>query len=183
MSDWGDEDSWGDIFRDFDDLERFFSDLERRLMTGFDEMLNQTPPGLIRQQRLPDGRVHTEVGPIVYGYSVTIGPDGKPKITQFGNVNPEAPSPVMGLSDKREPLVDVTADEKQVRVIAEIAGADKDKINFFVSDNGKQLVITAENTDQSRKYEKVVDLPTQVRRDVSGHTYNNGILEVFLARV
>jgi HSP20 family protein len=27
-----------------------------------------------------------EVGPIVYGYSMTIGPEGKPKAREFGKV-------------------------------------------------------------------------------------------------
>ena len=31
-----------------------------------------------------------DIGPIVYGYSMTIGPDGKPRIKEFGNVKPSA---------------------------------------------------------------------------------------------
>jgi HSP20 family protein len=27
-----------------------------------------------------------EIGPLVYGYSATIGPDGKPNVREFGNV-------------------------------------------------------------------------------------------------
>lgn len=27
-----------------------------------------------------------EMGPFVYGYSMTIGPDGKPKVREFGNI-------------------------------------------------------------------------------------------------
>ncbi|HET9805529.1 MAG TPA: hypothetical protein VFP49_01340 [Nitrososphaeraceae archaeon] len=28
-----------------------------------------------------------EVGPVVYKYSMTIGPDRKPKVREFGNIN------------------------------------------------------------------------------------------------
>ena len=38
--------------------------------------------------RLKEGGKVREVGPIVYGYSMTIGPDGKPRIREFGNVKP-----------------------------------------------------------------------------------------------
>ena len=34
----------------------------------------------------PKGDKVREIGPIVYGYSVVVGPDGKPRITEFGNV-------------------------------------------------------------------------------------------------
>ena len=44
------------------------------------------PEELVREYQAPDGTKVREVGPIVYGYSMTIGPDGKPHISQFGNV-------------------------------------------------------------------------------------------------
>ena len=44
------------------------------------------PKELIREYQTPDGAKVREVGPLVYGYSMTIGPGGKPKVREFGNV-------------------------------------------------------------------------------------------------
>jgi HSP20 family protein len=49
--------------------------------------------------------------PYYYGYQVTIGPDGRPKVRVFGNVRPSS----RGLVEKtgvRPPLVDTAMDEK-----------------------------------------------------------------------
>jgi HSP20 family protein len=35
-----------------------------------------------------EGGKVTEYGPFVYGYSMTICPDGKPKVREFENVKP-----------------------------------------------------------------------------------------------
>jgi HSP20 family protein len=51
----------------------------------------------------------------VYGYSVKIGPDGKPVIREFGNMRPnigrrrKAP---FNLQDHRDPLVDIVEEGK-----------------------------------------------------------------------
>lgn len=39
----------------------------------------KAPKDLIKEYETPEGGKVREVGPIVYGYSMTIGPDGKPK--------------------------------------------------------------------------------------------------------
>src|SRR5205807_6800400 len=43
--------------------------------------------------------------PFVYGFSMSVGPDGKPVIREFGNVEPGARGPLV--KEEREPLVDV----------------------------------------------------------------------------
>jgi len=54
-----------------------------------------------------------EFGPIVYGYSMTIGPDGKPQVREFGNVKASNGTKIgqyVGakpqISAEREPLSD-----------------------------------------------------------------------------
>jgi HSP20 family protein len=41
---------------------------------------------LVREYITPEGGEVREVGPVVYGYSMTVGPDGKPRVREFGNV-------------------------------------------------------------------------------------------------
>jgi HSP20 family protein len=58
--------------------------------------------------------------------SMTIGPDGKPKVREFGNV--KSPFSSRGfstrplISSEREPLADVTTTDKDVKVVVEIPG-------------------------------------------------------------
>ena len=52
----------------------------------FNDVSSSAPKDLVREYQTSDGAKVREVGPIVYGYSMTIGPDGKPHVREFGNV-------------------------------------------------------------------------------------------------
>src|SRR6185437_820693 len=73
-----------DIFREFDDVQREM----QRMYDQFTDIQTNAPKELIREYETKEGNKVREVGPIVYGYSMTIGPDGKPHIQEFGNVKP-----------------------------------------------------------------------------------------------
>ena len=66
---------------------------------------------------------------------MTVGPDGKPRVKEFGNVK----SPLSGgrgfmrtpiVSSEREPLSDVSITDKEVKVVIEIPGVPKDMIKL-----------------------------------------------------
>jgi HSP20 family protein len=60
------------------DIERMFEES----VLDFDKV----PKELIREYNTStEGKVK-EVGPFVYGYSMTKGSNGKPKVKQFGNI-------------------------------------------------------------------------------------------------
>jgi HSP20 family protein len=89
---------------------------------------------LVREYDTPQGGKVREVGPLVYGYSMTVGPDGKPRVNEFGNMKP---SRRLGfgtsiskpeISGEMEPLADVTTTDKEVKVVIEMPGISKDKI-------------------------------------------------------
>ena len=69
--------TFDDIFREFDDMRR---ETERMFSEQFKNIENKVPKDLIKEYETPKGAKVRQVGPIVYGYSMTIGPDGKPKI-------------------------------------------------------------------------------------------------------
>ncbi|MGN6709012.1 MAG: hypothetical protein ACTHKF_06650 [Candidatus Nitrosocosmicus sp.] len=89
---------WGffdrDFFRDFEDMEK---EMER-MFNQFSDISSNAPKELVREYENQEGDKVREVGPIVYGYSMTIGPDGKPKIREFGNVKPTTAGKVPGRS-------------------------------------------------------------------------------------
>jgi HSP20 family protein len=160
---------WG--FPDIDEMMRQF---ERDFAEQFKELEKDIPKSLVRESKGPDGSTKKEIGPIVYGYSLTIGPDGKPVVREFGNVRKGGGAPWMQLQDKREPLVDVVSSGKEVRVIAEMPGVNKEDIEVTVGD--RSLVISVDRED--RAYYKELDLPGVVDPKGAKSSYNNGVLEI-----
>jgi HSP20 family protein len=160
---------WG-----FPDIDEMMREMERAFSEQFKDMEKELPKGLVRESKTPDGKTKKEIGPIVYGYSVTIGPDGKPVVREFGNIRSGEGTPWKQIQDKREPLVDVVTSGKEVRVIAEMPGVNKEDINVII--NEKSLTISVDREDRS--YYKELDLPGIVDPKGAKSNYNNGILEV-----
>jgi len=156
----------------FPDIEEMMKEMEKDFMQ-FKDIEKQVPKDMIRERTSPDGSVRKEIGPIVYGYSMTIGPDGKPVVREFGNVK-RSDEPLKGITNQREPLVDVVESDKQVRIIAEVPGATKDDIEMSVRD--RTLTISVDNGE--RKYRKELQLPESALVEGSRSSFNNGILEV-----
>ncbi|NIO20046.1 MAG: hypothetical protein GTN76_04710, partial [Candidatus Aenigmarchaeota archaeon] len=63
----------------FGDIEEMMRDIEEMMEREFREFKTRVPKDLIRERKRPDGSTIHEWGPFVYGYSMTVGPDGKPK--------------------------------------------------------------------------------------------------------
>jgi len=156
----------------FPGMEEMMKEMEREFMQ-FKDIEKQVPKDLIREQRSPDGSIKREIGPIVYGYSMTIGPDGKPVIREFGNVK-RGPEPFKGIAEGREPLVDIVDGEKDVRVIAELPGVRKEDIDVQVREG--VIVISVDRED--RKYHKELQLPESALVQGATSNFNNGILEI-----
>jgi len=167
-----------DLFGDFDDMHKVMNRM-------FNDISKTAPKELIKEYETSDGSRVREVGPIVYGYSMTIGPDGKPHVREFGNVKSSGSRSAKNIgqyigakpqiSAEREPLSDLTTTDKEVKVVLEMPGIKKEDIKINAYDE-KVEIKTAENAQ--RKYHKVIDLPKQADIETARSTYNNGILEV-----
>jgi HSP20 family protein len=115
----------------------------------------------------------------VYGYSITIGPDGKPRVKEFGNIK----SPQSGgrgfmrtpmISSERGPLSDLSVADKEVKVVVEMPGVPKDKIKLSAYQD--ELEITSQ--DPERKYHQIVEISPQADIETIRSSYNCGILEI-----
>lgn len=160
------------------DLIDMIRELERRMDEAFRDLSEKVPEKLVRERRLPDGRVIREFGPFVYGYSVTIGPDGKPVVREFGNVKPVPGRPGLTVKEAREPLTEVIEEDSEVKVILEIPGVEKESIEIYVAD-GK---LTVSVDSKGKSYYKAVEIPKDVESEKAKTTYRNGILEITLPR-
>jgi len=160
----------------FADIERMMEEIENEIARSLKDMEEMMPEEMMRERRLPDGSIRREYGPFVYGYSVKIGPDGKPIIREFGNLKPGVSRegrPPLGLQERREPLVDVIEDDDTVKVLAELPGVEKDDIQLFATE--RSLTINVDKPD--RKYYKELEFPTEVDEASARSTYMNGVLE------
>ena len=162
------------FFREFNEIVR---DMERMFEEAFKEF-REMPEGLAREKRLPDGRIVREYGPMVYGYSITIGPDGKPVIREFGNVKPSIKTGALDVKSEREPLVDIMEEAETIKVIAEVPGVEKNDIQLY----GTERSLTIKVDTPTRKYFKEVELPAEVDPKSAKSTYKNGVLEVILKK-
>jgi HSP20 family protein len=179
-----DIDRWLRRFRrrtgfDFENVERMFDDM-------FRDMFETIPKDLYKEERLPDGSTVRRMGPFVYGYSMTMGPDGKPIVREFGNVKPSrrptpfgVPKPSLEVKKEREPLVDVISDNDTIRVIAEVPGVNKDDIKLNCLERMLTIAVESEN----RRYYKEIELPAEVDPKIGKAKYVNGVLEIVLTKI
>ncbi|MEA3191011.1 MAG: hypothetical protein QOD77_1593 [Thermoplasmata archaeon] len=122
----------------------------------------------------------------VSGFSVKVGPDGKPSFNTFGNKPQVKPSkPGVGVpgipsvvSDEREPLTDVIDEGAHVAVTMELPGVSRDQIDLRVNEGDLEISVDTER----RKYHKRVKLPAAVDPATTKATYNNGILDVTIQK-
>jgi len=147
------DDDWNDLFRSFDD--------------DFDVMRE-------RMDRLMEAAIHgTGNDPLVYGFSMRTGADGRPVVQEFGNV-PRGGAPPD--ASCREPLTDVSEEGDRVKVIVELPGVDKQDIDLRSQD--RELTISVDT--ERKKFCKRLELPCDVREDSAVAEYRNGVLTVVM---
>ena len=155
-------------FMDDEDFERIFDEMQRMFeRTDFKEMIED----MFRSGFDPNKR-------FIHGFSMNIGPDGKPKFQEFGNRPTKTPTGEPMLSDEREPLTDIIEGDEDVAITVEIPGVEKEDIDLNVTDDN--LEITVDNP--ARKYHKYVDMPCNVKPKTTKATYKNGVLDVVVKR-
>jgi HSP20 family protein len=142
-----------EMFRGFDDVHREMNSI----LNVFNDLASDAPKDLVREYQTSDGAKVREVGPIVYGYSMTIGPDGKPHVREFGNI--KAGKNISGhnldiqkpyVTAERDPISDVTSTDKEIKIVVEIPGLQEEDIKINAYDNGKVEIKTSNQSP--RKY-------------------------------
>ncbi|PIO06175.1 heat-shock protein Hsp20 [Candidatus Micrarchaeota archaeon CG08_land_8_20_14_0_20_59_11] len=149
------EDDFFSGFGDMDEIfERMMEDMKHLRGSGFGEGMK---PGK---------------GPFVYGVSMRVGQDGKPQISEFGNVEHGR------VKEEREPLVDVLNGERELTVIVELPGVAKEHLKLNTTENALKIEVT----DPQRRFAKRVALPAKVVEESAKAKLKNGILEVVLKK-
>ncbi len=132
-----------------------------------DSMMEDMLQKAMKMPRMEEGPL-----PFVYGFSMSVGPDGRPVIREFGNVEPSARGPL--LKEEREPLVDVMNADGEVVVVSELPGVEKEDIRLEATDR----VLKVEVESAKRRYFKEMELPHLIDPRTARASYKNGVLEV-----
>jgi HSP20 family protein len=150
-----DEDFFGDIFNDnkvMDDIKKMAEEMMK--------MFTSAQPGK----------------PIVHGFKIQFGPDGKPQIEDFGNRSIKTADGEPTISEAIEPLTDIIEGKDDVAITVEIPGVEKDDINLVATEGTLEIKVDS----PKRKYHKIIDLPCNVKTKSTKATYKNGILDIVL---
>lgn len=161
----------------FGDIDNMFREIERMMEKEFKDFAEKVPKDYVKERKLPDGSTVKEFGPFVYGYSMKIGPDGKPEINEFGNLKKSLKGPEV--KEEREPLVDIVETANEIRVVAELPGVEKTDIKLHGTEDSLTISVDTPNY----KYYKDVELPAKVKVREAASTYKNGVLEVVLPKI
>ena len=160
------------VFEGFDEMRR---EMEREFEENLRDIENKVPKDLVKEYVTADGAKVREIGPLVYGSTTTIGPDGKPIVREFGNVKPRMRAGSRpNILTERQPLSEVSATDKEVKVTVELPGVPKEQIRIDANENQVDI-----KTDGSkRRYHEVIDLPAEVDIETVKSTFTNGLLEI-----
>jgi HSP20 family protein len=161
MSMW--RNPWDYTNRIFEEVDKEFSEAEQMLSRLFRTVRDPNPT--------------FETFPYYYGYQITVGPDGRPRIREFGNAKPGSRGLVQQ-SAVREPLVDTAFDEKDssLTITAELPGITKQDVKLEIAEG--LVTIHAEKGDKRYHTEIPLDEDEQLDAETAKATYTNGILEL-----
>ncbi len=143
-----------------DEFDSLFKKMSRSFM-NLDELFEETKESGVQSY-----------GPFYYGYTMTVGPDGKPIVKEYGNVKPS----LLPTSDTREPFVDTLVDEKEkiLKLVAEMPGVEKKDVKVVVDEK----TVSIDAIHGEKKYHAKVPIPHKVDKDSAKASYKNGVLEL-----
>lgn len=156
---WKRRSKWDEFSKEFDKLEKMV-----------DGLVNDSTNDLAAKEE------KKFLNPYVLGFSVSIGPDGKPQVRRFGSLQFSLQGEQM--EKQYEPLLDILNCDKDIIVIAELFGVDRKDIKLCVSESTLRISV---NTPE-RSFYKNLRLPAKVCADSMQTSYKNGVLEVRLKK-
>jgi HSP20 family protein len=145
----------------YDELEKLGDLIDETMQKAFDNPSKDTPT---KRDRFK-------------GFSVKIGPDGKPKIQEFNSRQPQQPE--SEVSDDPEPLVDIIEEGETVVVLVALPGVDKDDIDLRIT--GDTLTFSVDAVDF--EWYDELKLPARVNPKSVRASYKNGVLEIKVKKV
>ncbi|MDW0152528.1 MAG: Hsp20/alpha crystallin family protein [Nitrososphaeraceae archaeon] len=156
------KDPWGFRDRFFEQIDKEFSDAEDMLNRMF-KTVTET------------GIASSQTQPYFYGYQITVGPEGKPHIREFGNVRPSQKG-LIEQSAIRQPLVDTSVNEKENTLVitAEMPGITKEDVKVTMEEG----LVSIHAEKGNKKYHTELPVDNELDADSTKASYINGVLEL-----
>jgi HSP20 family protein len=163
------------------EFQHIFKEIFKQIANNLPKELQGLSPEDIMREFMKNRDKFGFKGPIMYGFNINFGQDGKPTIDSFGNIKKTPYSDKPKVKEVREPLVEVNEDGKKIIIIAEMPGVTREDIELKATSNS--ITISTKEGPMSRKYYKEVDLPSTIDSNYAKARYTNGILEVTLKKI
>ena len=112
--------------------------------------------------------------PNIRGFSITIGPDGVPKIREFGPTTDKFESLK---EEKQEIKPDIIEKDDETIIILDLPGIDEKSLQVKLENN--KLLVKAEGVKKIYEY---IALPSNVKGTVDKYIYNNGVLTIHIKK-
>ncbi len=155
----------------FGNFEEIFRKMQEEMMdveSNFQGMQGLSEDNF--EKAFKEGKVKRKV----YGFSMTMGPDGKPIVREFGNLPQQQNMKVEEKKEERQPLIDVFEGKEETVVVAEIPGVEEREIKL----SGGERLLIIDVKGAQRKYYKEIKFKNAVDRSKLKSTYKNGVLEI-----
>ena len=177
------------IFRNMDpsklfnskEFQNIFKEIFKQITSNLPKELQGMSPEDIMKEFMKNRDKFGFKGPIMYGFNINFGQDGKPIVDSFGNIKKTPYSSKPKVDKVREPLVEVNEDGQNIIVIAEMPGVTRDDIELKATP--RTITIKTKEGIVGRKYYKEVDLPAVIDSNYAKARYTNGILEITLKKI
>lgn len=176
-----------DFFANFQDIfKNLMKQFKSKDMMDIFKQLGLPGPEGLNPEDVKKGKPEIK-GPLVFGFSVKFDKNGKPVFNKFGNTKPILSTDDEGTPDQesmpavvREPVADVINEDKEVVVVVELPGVEKNDIKLKSTEYSLEINAFAQGVN---KYQKRLDLPAKINPDHAKARYTNGILEVRLQKI
>jgi len=157
---WKKRSKWDEFSKEFNKLEKMVDDM----------MSDRTRDFIEKEEK-------KFLNPKVFGFSVFVGPDGKPQVHRYDSTQP--PLQETQMEKENEPLLDILDCNEEISVIAELLGVDKENVKLDVSESALSISVDT----PERSFYRNLYLPARVCPDSAQTSYKNGVLEVRLKKI
>ncbi len=165
-----------------DDFFTEFEEMQEEIEDVFTDMNNQDPKELIQDYQILKDLGVREFSSFVYGYSMTIEYNDKPRTRKIRNSAGSGGSKREGVHkynrpditpSERESLAEVNIYDKEVKAVLEMPGVSKDQIEIRTYENSVEIF-----SDHPQRRYRVIKIPKVADIKTIRATYKNGILEI-----
>ncbi len=158
----------------FEEMDEIINKIEELLDSKFKELSENNFENHNKPKKLPFEKKGQRFGHFIYGYSVTVGPDGKPRIRQLGNFTPKRVQKKTKYPEKRDLLIDIIPNDKEIQVVMELPGVSEKEIKVKASPN----YITVAADALKFNYYKRIQMPCVIDPKSLKKNYINGVLKI-----